>query len=75
MIKVRLRRSVMIALALAVACAATVAAGAFGSVKTTKHTAKLVVDARGRRDLPVHRHEVAAVPVGDARRAGRASTR
>jgi ABC-type branched-subunit amino acid transport system substrate-binding protein len=39
MIKVRLRRSAMIALALAVATAATVAAGAFGSVKVpAKHT-------------------------------------
>jgi ABC-type branched-subunit amino acid transport system substrate-binding protein len=37
MIKVRIRRSAMIALALAVACAVTVAAGAFGSVKTTEH--------------------------------------
>jgi len=34
MIKVRLRRSALVALALAVATAATVAAGAFGSVKT-----------------------------------------
>jgi neutral amino acid transport system substrate-binding protein len=41
MIKVRLRRSGTIALALAVAAAATVAAGAFGSVKSaaTKHEA------------------------------------
>ena len=38
MIKVRLRRSALVALALAVAVAAIVAAGAFGSVKTTKHT-------------------------------------
>jgi ABC-type branched-subunit amino acid transport system substrate-binding protein len=39
MIKVRLRRSAMIAVALAVAVAASVAAGAFGSVKApTKHT-------------------------------------
>jgi branched-chain amino acid transport system substrate-binding protein len=38
MIKVRLRRSALIALALAVAVAATVAAGAFGSVKQAKHT-------------------------------------
>ncbi|MGH3002854.1 MAG: ABC transporter substrate-binding protein [Gaiellaceae bacterium] len=40
MIKVRLRRGATITLALAVVVAATVAAGAFGSVKTTKHTAK-----------------------------------
>ena len=39
MIKVRLRRSALVALALAVAVAAVVAAGAFGSVKTTKHAA------------------------------------
>jgi branched-chain amino acid transport system substrate-binding protein len=37
MIKVRLRRSAILALALAVATAATVAAGAFGSVKSSKH--------------------------------------